>query len=59
MAAPPEGVELLGDVDAPLLGERGAVQQFGPQKGASPDEVERLEAGLERGHVGAQLGADP
>jgi glycerate kinase len=37
---------LAADVDSPLLGERGAAAVFGPQKGATPDEVARLEAGL-------------
>jgi glycerate kinase len=36
------------DVDNPLLGERGAARVFGPQKGASPPAVERLEANLSR-----------
>jgi glycerate kinase len=42
---------LLLDVRNPLLGERGAARVFGPQKGASPEQVEELErrlAGLER-----------
>jgi len=34
------------DVRSPLLGERGAARTFGPQKGASPAEVEELEARL-------------
>ena len=34
------------DVDAPLLGPTGAARTFGPQKGASPAEVELLETGL-------------
>jgi glycerate kinase len=34
------------DVDNPLLGDRGASRIFGPQKGASPAVVERLEANL-------------
>lgn len=37
----------LCDVQNPLLGPRGAARQFGPQKGATPEQVERLEAGLE------------
>lgn len=45
---PPGGVTLLTDVDHPLLGERGAAQVFGPQKGATPDDVAQLEAGLAR-----------
>jgi glycerate kinase len=39
-------VRVLCDVDNPLLGERGAARVFGPQKGATPAMVERLEAGL-------------
>lgn len=37
----------LCDVQNPLLGPTGAARMFGPQKGATPEEVERLEAGLE------------
>ena len=42
------GRELLAlcDVRNPLLGERGAARAFGPQKGASPKQVEALEARL-------------
>src|SRR6266511_2713953 len=42
------GRELVGlcDVRNCLLGERGAARAFGPQKGASPQEVEELEARL-------------
>lgn len=36
----------LCDVRNPLLGERGAARAFGPQKGASPDQVEELEGRL-------------
>lgn len=36
------------DVDSPLLGPAGAAAVFGPQKGASPDDVLALERGLER-----------
>lgn len=35
------------DVDNPLLGERGAAAVFGPQKGATPDDVADIDAGLE------------
>jgi glycerate kinase len=35
------------DVLTPLLGERGAARAFGPQKGATPEMVEELEARLE------------
>jgi glycerate kinase len=34
------------DVRNPLLGERGAARVFGPQKGATPEAVEQLEARL-------------
>lgn len=37
----------LCDVQTPLLGPRGAARLFGPQKGATPQQVERLECGLE------------
>jgi glycerate kinase len=45
-----ESAELVAlcDVDNPLLGETGAARVFGPQKGATPAAVERLEANLER-----------
>lgn len=36
------------DVTNPLVGARGAARVFGPQKGAGPEAVERLEAGLAR-----------
>jgi glycerate kinase len=36
------------DVTNPLLGERGAARVFGPQKGATPKQVELLEEGLTR-----------
>lgn len=35
------------DVDNPLLGERGASAIFGPQKGATPEQVVQLDAALE------------
>jgi glycerate kinase len=54
---PPGGVEVLVDVDAPLLGDRGAAAQFGPQKGADPHQVQLLEAGL--AHLAGLLGGDP
>ena len=37
---------LATDVDNPLTGPDGAAAVYGPQKGASPDEVARLDAGL-------------
>ncbi len=39
-------IEVLCDVDNQLVGENGAAKVFGPQKGATPEMVERLEAGL-------------
>ena len=44
------GVEfwLASDVDNPLLGPSGAATVYGPQKGASPSDVDLLEAGLSR-----------
>lgn len=36
----------LADVRAPLTGPTGAPRIFGPQKGASPEQVERLDAGF-------------
>ena len=39
---------VICDVDAPLYGERGAACVFAPQKGATPEEVARLDAGLRR-----------
>ena len=38
----------LVDVRNPLLGPRGAARVFGPQKGASPEQVAQLERGLAR-----------
>ncbi|MGE5429613.1 MAG: glycerate kinase [Syntrophomonadaceae bacterium] len=40
-------IEAVLDVNTPLLGEKGTARIFAPQKGASPDEVETLEKGLE------------
>lgn len=39
-------VELACDVTSPLLGPSGASAVFGPQKGASPQQVEELERAL-------------
>ncbi|MCA4133313.1 glycerate kinase [Arthrobacter sp. M4] len=43
-----DGVELIvaSDVHNPLLGPHGAPAVFAPQKGASPDQVSALDAGL-------------
>src|SRR5438874_4159441 len=36
------------DVRNPLVGENGATRVFGPQKGAKPDQIEKLERALTR-----------
>lgn len=41
-------LDVLCDVTNPLLGARGAARVFAPQKGANPEAVEDLEAGLAR-----------
>ena len=53
-------IEVLCDVDNPLCGEHGAARVFGPQKGATPAMVERLDAGLKHlaDLVRTQLGTD-
>jgi len=55
--APPGGVTLLTDVTSPLLGPTGAAAVFGPQKGATPEQVEQLESALS--HFADLLGGDP
>ena len=54
------GVEVLCDVDNPLCGKHGAARVYAPQKGATEEMVEQLEAGLE--HIAElvkeQLGCD-
>jgi glycerate kinase len=40
-------IDVICDVDNPLLGAAGAARVFAPQKGASPAQVEAIEAGLE------------
>ncbi|RVX39423.1 glycerate kinase [Nonomuraea polychroma] len=44
------GVEFVvaSDVDNPLLGPHGAAAVYGPQKGATPEDVTTLEAALSR-----------
>lgn len=53
-------VDLASDVTNPLLGLEGASAVFGPQKGATPEVVERLEAALTvlGGHLVALGGRD-
>ncbi|MEO6199863.1 MAG: glycerate kinase [Cryobacterium sp.] len=41
-------ITLASDVDNPLLGARGAARVFGPQKGATPADVELLDRALTR-----------
>jgi glycerate 2-kinase len=55
--APTDGMEILTDVDNPLLGPEGSAAVFGPQKGASPHDVEVLDEGLRR--LAAHLGGRP
>lgn len=53
---PPGGVRVLSDVTSPLLGGSGAAAVFGPQKGASPRDVDDLDAAL--AHLHAVVGRD-
>jgi len=41
-------VTVAADVDSPLVGPRGAAAVFGPQKGASPEDVLLLDSALRR-----------
>jgi len=54
---------VASDVDNPLLGPAGAAAVFGPQKGASPEDVALLERGLARwaalSGTGRELSAAP
>ena len=52
---------LLTDVDNPLCGERGSARIYGPQKGASPEQVEQLERGMVHvsGIVGSGIADQP
>ena len=53
-------ITALADVNNPLLGPNGAARVFGPQKGASPDQVEVLEARLQEfaDRIRGELGID-
>jgi len=53
-------VELLCDVNAPFVGPTGAARAFGPQKGASPEEVEVLETRMMNlaAHMEKETGVD-
>jgi glycerate 2-kinase len=62
-----DGVKFViaSDVNSPLLGPEGAAAVFGPQKGASPEDVATLERGLSRwasvvaGATGVQAAEQP
>lgn len=49
-------MEALRDVDNPLTGASGAAAVFGPQKGAGPEVVRALDAGL--AHLAAVIARD-
>ncbi len=53
-------IDVICDVDNPLLGAEGAARVFAPQKGASPAQVTAIEAGLDNlaTLVEQQLGRD-
>ena len=55
-AAPVGGMTLLTDTTAVLTGPTGAAAIFGPQKGASDEQVATLDAGL--AHAAAVAGGD-
>ena len=54
---PPGGALVLTDVTAPLLGPHGAAAVFGPQKGASEQDIAVLEERLRRAAM--RIGGDP
>jgi glycerate kinase len=47
-AAQKSRIEVACDVDNPLLGPRGCAAVYGPQKGATPEIADKLEANLGR-----------
>jgi glycerate 2-kinase len=53
-------IRVACDVDNPLLGPRGASAVFGPQKGATPEQVKELDANLAHfyGLLAETLGID-
>ena len=61
MAGRKTEIEVLCDVQAPLLGPQGAAQMFGPQKGCTPAQVQRAERALDRfaGLLADVTGRDP
>ncbi|WP_427175281.1 glycerate kinase [Arthrobacter sp. 92] len=56
-ALPPGGVRVLTDVVNPLLGVNGAARIYGPQKGATPTDVDLIERGL--ANLASLLPVDP
>ncbi|MBK5939931.1 glycerate kinase [Halochromatium roseum] len=48
--------EAVCDVDNPLVGPTGAAAVYGPQKGATPEQVSALDAGLS--HLADRIAAD-
>lgn len=58
-ALPADGAIILSDVTNPLLGATGAAAVFGPQKGASAEDVEQLEANLASFTAAAGATNDP
>jgi glycerate kinase len=53
-------IVVASDVDNPLLGLRGAAAVFGPQKGATDDDVQRLDAALTHfAELAGALGQEP
>lgn len=50
-------IEVACDVTNPLLGPHGAARVYGPQKGATAEQVEQLEWGL--AHLASIAGGDP
>jgi glycerate kinase len=50
-------IRVACDVNNPLYGDRGAAAVYGPQKGATPEQVEVLDAGLR--HWASMVKANP
>jgi len=46
IAGPVNGITIFSDVTNPLTGKNGAAHVFGPQKGATPEQVELLDEAL-------------
>jgi len=55
--APIGGVTILTDVRSPLLGPHGSAAVFGPQKGATSEQISVLDLSLK--HFSDLLGGDP